>query len=256
LLNYVKVIKDDKKNDAENSSAINYVVTHMESFLNFRENYMHQNSFKNRISSFLPLTSGLYVVLSYLSVKILYAVMAFVQLILLNYWFRDSHYSEFGWPTLFGEYNWNLRERFPRMTLCHFQVYQLTDQQTHWIQCALPINLYIEKMYIMIWFWLWILFIVTVLSIFKYLFLLVARNKQFIANRREVDLGRSNYDEETSKLNAIEDKYIDEQFIRHLKPDGVLLLRLLKANTSSLYVNLIVSKLYDSFAKKTSNKSS
>jgi innexin len=253
LMNYVQVLHDDKKNDAENSPAIKYVVKNMEKFLNFRDNYAHQNFFKDKVSRFLPLTSGVYIVISYFLVKFLYLAVALGQLVLLNYWFKDVYYSEIGWPTLFGDYNWRLTERFPRMTLCNFDVYQLTDKQTHWIQCTLPINLYIEKIYLIIWFWLWLLLGIITLNILNYIYLLTTRNKDFVNNRYDVDPIEKNEDNNESNNDELQVD-MSEDFVKYLKPDGILLLRLLKINTSSLYVSVILSKLYHSFVQKRNKK--
>lgn len=52
------------------------------------------------------------------------------------------------------------------MVLCKFQVYVLHDLQTHWMQCVLATNVYIEKIFAIVWIWLWILALLIVVDLF------------------------------------------------------------------------------------------
>lgn len=98
------------------------------------------------------------------------------------------------------------------MTLCKFEVYILNDQQKHWVQCALPINIYIEKMYLIIFVWLLFLFVLMICSIFYNLF--------FILNRKKFIFSEINSEK-------IDDSTVHE-LSDFLKPDGVLVLSILK----------------------------
>jgi hypothetical protein len=69
-----------------------------------------------------------------LFVKLIYAVMIILQLVILHLWFRDEYYPIKSLSDLlFGDHNWNLSQRFPRVAFCNFQIYILNDLQTHWV---------------------------------------------------------------------------------------------------------------------------
>jgi hypothetical protein len=121
------------------------------------------------------------------------------------------------------------------MTLCKFNVYILTDQQPHWIQCALPTNIYIEKMYMIIWGWLWILLSLNLASIL-WSFFQIFRSKTFLAERL---------------IHLTETE--QEVLARNLTTDGILALRLLKSNTNDFFVNSILQQL-SNLVLNTTNK--
>jgi hypothetical protein len=149
---------------------------------------------------------------------------------MLNYWLRDHHYQlDTKEKLFFGKQNWKLSERFPRMTLCKFDVFvQLNDKQAHWLQCTLPMNIFIEKIYIGIWFWLWFLLGVTTLGILITIVkALPYYRKSFIQKR-------------------IPSGFPSHGLYRFLGLDGVLTLRLLSSNTNDVNVTAIIKEFTSS----------
>ena len=64
--------------------------------------------------------------------------------------------------------NWPLSERFPRVTLCDFEIRQLDNVHDYTVQCVLPINLFNEKIFLLIWFWLVFVAVATFVSLLQW----------------------------------------------------------------------------------------
>ena len=99
---------------------------------------------------------GTYLTGLYMAVKILYCVNVICQFFILNAFMGHGFFSAYGLEVLDGlARDWEIREsrRFPRVTLCDFDIRQLQNVQRWTVQCVLPINLFNEKIFIFLWFW-------------------------------------------------------------------------------------------------------
>lgn len=224
LINYIQSLNEDTSN-SRNSNAIKYVVSHIKSSLDYQHSVNGFRRFK-----FL---NGKYLTCSHILVKCVYALVAFGQLVMLNYWLADEHYSRNSpslSQTLFGAHNFRFEERFPRTTLCKFSVYIMTDQQTNWVQCTLPLMIFIEKIYIILWTWLWILLALTLGSIVKQVVEACFNTKKYIENRN-IDLDKA----EREKVND------------YLTKDGILMLRIVESNTDLRFSDFLLTNLCSFF---------
>jgi hypothetical protein len=97
------------------------------------------------------------------------------------------------------------------------------------MQCTLPINIYIEKMYLITGIWCIILFFLSIYSFFDYLGFLTLSRKNFVEKR----------------LNNLSenDKIKVENNLTNIRPDDLLVLKLIKDNTSDYEVTNIIRKL-------------
>ncbi|CAF3912168.1 unnamed protein product [Rotaria magnacalcarata] len=109
---------------------------------------------------------------SFLFSKLLYLLNAFGQLYLLNF-FLGNDYHMYGFAVIRALFtgnneNWTVTPRFPRVTWCNFAVRNLADNiHTYTVQCSLPINLFNEKIFLIIWFWL---YFTTICTLFGFLY--------------------------------------------------------------------------------------
>ena len=58
--------------------------------------------------------------------------------------------------------------RFPKVTMCDFHIRQQVNLHRYTVQCVLPINLFNEKVFLMLWVWLVLLILITVLNLFSW----------------------------------------------------------------------------------------
>jgi len=97
-----------------------------------------------------------------------------------------------------------------------------------WLQCALPASIYIEKMYIIIALWSFFLFF---LSLYRAVIFLIS---QFFSYKTFIEkhLERTNINNNNKKNN-----------LNDLKPDDVLVLKLIKENTSDYDLSFVIAEL-------------
>ena len=180
-----------------------------------------------------------------------------------------------------------LLQAFPRVTMCDIFVRRLGNVQRYTMQCVLPINLFNEAVFLIIWFWFVFVAFATAWSMLswaarcsfridrhryvrKHLGLLTRRAGQ--PEPETEDDGNESDDSEDSidkikkgiKMQSKpKEKYNPYnwdkiQFIRfvddYLRPDGVFVLRLIQHNTNSLTVDEFTAKLWDFYQKEVAPK--
>lgn len=191
---------------------------------------------------------GNYLLIGYLFTKILFIGNVVVQLFLLNK-FLGNDYSLFGIevvnnllnnpnPSREGGFE---SPRFPRVTMCHFQIRFLGDNiHDYVVQCALPINLFNEKIFIFIWFWLIYVAVASIYGLLVWLWYSLPLNRVNFLKKYLKLMDRINREKFDKKLfNLFEEKYL-----RH---DGVLVLRLIGKNSNQVIMGEVMSVLWDNF---------
>ncbi len=185
---------------------------------------------------------GTYLLVLYMFVKFCYVINAIIQFFLLDA-FIGNKYHLYGIKvikSLINQEDWMESERFPRVTLCDFFVRQLGNIHKYTVQCVLPINLFNEKIYIFIWFWFVLLAMISLINLAIWLGRTLFRVDHIRFIKR--------YLRSLDKIETGGDKKILRRFVLdYLRPDGVLVIRLLSLNTNELAVAEIVAELWEYF---------
>ncbi|VDI22927.1 Hypothetical predicted protein [Mytilus galloprovincialis] len=210
----------------------------------FMDKWLDSNVEKNL--NFINRTlAGMYLIILFLFVKVLYVSNAFGQLFLLNA-FLSTKYSFYGFD-FFDNWKsnrpWRDSPRFPRVTLCDFQIRQLQNVQRFTIQCVLPINLFNEKIFIFIWFWLIFITFLAGCNLLMWIYLILLNTNKIRYCKKYLKMNHEIY----NKF----DKVLCRKFAGHyMRDDGVLVLRVISNNSSDMVVTDLVKELWSTFKNK------
>ena len=215
---------------------------HMSRFLMelSRKSRLHGNVRK----LYYTIRHGSYLVILYPIIKGLYITNVVFQIFLLNL-FLGTNYNMYGFDIMgriiAGE-DLNNSRRFPRVTLCDFKIRILGNTQRYTVQCALPINLYNEIIFIFIWFW--------------FIFVAIATSCSFCLWVFRAFYMRGNYHYVKTRLIAMDKlkrapSWLVEKFVKdYLQRDGVFILRMVARNSSDLIAAELVTGLWDQYKRK------
>ena len=188
---------------------------------------------------------GNYFMTSAMLVKMLYVVNAIVQFVILNNFLRTD-FALFGLEVISGLASENADSlkpspRFPRVTLCDFQIRQLQNVQQWTVQCVLPINLFNEKIFLFIWFWLVVLCILSVTSLWTNFYAIMFPVKRVDYIKKYLKLRRlyNSRKEEKRMVNKFVNSY--------LKFDGFYVLRVAGHNGTEILVSQLIEDMYTKF---------
>lgn len=246
----VSLASDAQYESPENRvRTIKYVVRHLDRCLdNQRESRSTccvsvRHFLSAKLSILCGKRYGNYLVGIYFSVKFLYILNVIGQLFLLNE-FLGIEYNLFGFQVLEdlanGKENWSASHRFPRVTLCDFQIRVLGNLQRYTVQCVLPINLFNEKIYIFLWFWFVFCSILTCYSLANWIWHTVFPTARMQYIRKFLRI--------MDRIGSGPDKKLANRFtMEYLRHDGVFTLRLVGKNSSDIVVAEIVSGLWDMY---------
>ncbi|CAH8826026.1 unnamed protein product [Trichobilharzia szidati] len=133
---------------------------------------------------------------------------------------------------------------FPRVAYCRVPGIRLVGaENAYTAQCALPINMLNEKIYIFFWFWICFLIAASIFSLVLWLIRMVIapRRKDFIKRFLRIKGIRSRSGAEITRADL--DEFIDD----YLRRDGVFLIRMLAINAGDVITSEIVMALYEHY---------
>lgn len=175
----------------------------------------------------------------YLLCKFLYCGNCIGQFFLLNS-FMDTNFSTHGFDVL--QYllltgKWKESPRFPRVTLCDFEIRQLQNVHQYTVQCALPVNLFNEKIFMFVWFWLVLVSVISIFSLFVWIYRNMFPSSSELFIKKHLLVG--------DELHTGFKRNMIHSFVQHyLRPDGVFVLRLVDKHASAAVARDLIVELW------------
>jgi hypothetical protein len=134
---------------------------------------------------------------------------------------------------------------FPKRTLCDFTFRELASNHAYTVECILPLNIIVEKMYVFLYIWFIFLAFITLIDFIKWI-------GHFIHFLVSSDRTREHYVRthliDRTKYNAADIKLFADE---HVTGNNYFLLKLLSKNISTF---VVVDMLDYFFKAKASNK--
>uniref|UniRef100_A0A7E4V9U2 Innexin n=1 Tax=Panagrellus redivivus TaxID=6233 RepID=A0A7E4V9U2_PANRE len=190
---------------------------------------------------FPPALHQRFLTITYLVYKFLNCVNSIGQLYLMNH-FLNTSYTFWGIGILtdvLSDRTWKESGHFPRVTYCDFMRRDDTSGRPMdaIVQCVLMINMFNEKIYILIWFWFVIL---SMLNIINFIFWAVTSNlfayrNGFVEDR--LSFCRVSY--HPASIRSFTESY--------LPPDAITALRLIRTNAGNRVAAQIVKIMYENW---------
>ncbi|CAF1074304.1 unnamed protein product [Rotaria sordida] len=262
-----KMVTDMDQMDGEKREiTVRSLAKHIDRALAYHRDYDHGffYNFRRRVGSIpcckLGQHAGNYLTLTYVFVKLLYIANAIGQLFLLNI-FMGSGFTFIGIEAIQRWMNGQdlaVVERFPRITMCKFIIRALGDNiQPYDVQCLLPINIYNEKVFLLIWFWLAFIAITSIYGLIKWLYYFTPGARiNFIGrflNANNIEYCKTSTSSSTMGIHSSDDqapiKRLEEFVENYCRQDGLLLLRIIKKNTNNVIAGEVICALWNNWKR-------
>ncbi|CAH8447493.1 unnamed protein product [Schistosoma margrebowiei] len=192
---------------------------------------------------------GNFLVRLYMLVKLIYLSNVIGQIFLLEY-YTGVEYNFYGIRVLYDlarGRQWEESGHFPRVTFCDFEAKKLAQSHYYTLQCVLPINMFLEKIYIFLWLWFFLVGIVTFSSIIIWIRRIGTRTVRLTWIQQQLITIRQ-YD----KFEKGFEQFVDN----HMGPDGVFLLRLIAQNYGDLVAGDTIGELWMAYWQRRLTSSS
>lgn len=176
--------------------------------------------------------------------KILYLANVIGQFALLTTFLGFNYYT-YGFEILShlndnGE--WRDYDHFPRVVMCDIEIRQLQNVQTFSTQCVLSINLFVEKIFAIAWFWMFLLTIASIINIGHWIFdIFFNYRREHFVQKYLIMLGL----DDKSRDRKLFKKFVSQ----YLRDDGVFMLRSVGNNSSDVILLDLVRELWLVFKK-------
>jgi len=227
--------------------AIRYIVNQMDRYLLAQRDY--RTGCCVRIKHFIAKICcivggrlyGNYLITAYLTIKAVYVINAIGQLFLLDALLvNDYHlYGAYIVERLLRGHTWAPSERFPRVTLCEFEIRHQSRLHNYVVQCALTINLFNEKIFLFVWFWFVALALVSIINFFQWLFRAFYWPGQVQYVRKQLRAFDT-----TQREPGILAKFTEN----YLRRDGMFIVRLIGMNMGEVVAGEVLCGLWNNYS--------
>jgi hypothetical protein len=182
-----------------------------------------------------------YFTCAYLFYKLLNCLNTMTQLYIMNR-FLNTSYNLWGWgilQDLIYNRDWRSSGHFPRVTYCDFMRRDdVSSLPMHFtVQCVLMINMFNEKLFIVLWFWFVALTFINIGNLFMWIFITVNESFGIQFIQAQLNFAGEKYKEKEIKT------FIDNWVCL----DGLTALRLVNSNAGDLVSSDIVAAMYHDY---------
>uniref|UniRef100_A0A915BHZ2 Innexin n=1 Tax=Parascaris univalens TaxID=6257 RepID=A0A915BHZ2_PARUN len=220
--------------------AVEILTRHIDDALKYQRDYGSRNKSVYLFAVLkLGKVYGAYVSIVYLFVKGLHFGNVVLQFVVLNNFLETSEYPLFGghvlYDLLMGR-EWRDSGKFPRVTLCDFEIRVLGNVHRHTVQCVLVINMFTEKIFVFLWLWLLLLSFGTAINLVVWTLSLAfaAWRHSFVTKFLECESDQTH------------------RFVHHfLRPDGVFLLHMIAAHAGNIMCARLTESLWMRFLQRS-----
>ncbi|WKX92531.1 hypothetical protein Q1695_010512 [Nippostrongylus brasiliensis] len=192
---------------------------------------------------------------NYIMMKLLFVLNIAVQILILHYFlgfdWGDLLHLKLGFNT-----DWKATGLFPRSTMCDFEVRNKGNLQRYSVQCVLSLNMFNEKIFLVLFYWLIFLFVATVVNFCLWVKKLYSRADQLVFVRRMLESAgiqkKPLFKDESEKSfihggsdNAINTYKKFENFEDSVDRDLIVILRLISSNAGASVCSDVTKCLFD-----------
>ncbi|EPB68771.1 Innexin [Ancylostoma ceylanicum] len=220
----------------------------------------HRN-YKNAGSVFQNFMREGWMSMNYLAMKLMFVVNIVLQILVLHLFlgfdWGDLLHLKLGFNT-----DWKATGLFPRSTMCDFEVRNKGNLQRYSVQCVLSLNMFNEKIFLVLFYWLILLFFVTLVNFCLWMKNLHSRTDQLAFVRRMLESAgvqrqRQVYIKDESEKqplscsgdidNSINTMKKFEKFEESVDRDLIVILRLISSNAGANVCSDVTKSLFDRF---------
>jgi len=230
-------------NPETRDKTISYLVAQMDRVLGYRRPHSSKGIMgKARVGC--GKRFGMFLFFAYLLVKCLYIANAVGLIFILNTMLGDG-YHQYGMQVLaqLNDPDYPGSRMFPYVTYCDFWVRRMGgNQHRYTVQCVLPVNLFNEKVFGVLWFWLIFVAAASCVGLILWLFTAASSVNRTFVRKYLTIMGR------LQKGDTDED--IDDFMHGYLRLDGVFCMRLILKNTNDAIGGEIMAALWDQWQQR------